>query len=234
MANTNIAATLVSAITLSTVTMNAIMYVEDTDIIITANASETQDNLNKKAQRLIHKWCTALWLTGGCLRPNKCWWYSIGFKWDAKGAWKYKKVRETQGDLFVPDHKQNQQQICRHEAHDGREGLGVHLAPDGNEKAQFDAMMDKAAKWERKVQKSYLLKFAADIGLKTTIMKFLGYPLTAVCLTESQCDKIMRPVLKAALPKMGANQNIGRVYVYGPEKYQGLELPNLYTELGIA
>ena len=95
MENTNIAATLVSAVTLSTVTMNAIMYVDDTNIII-ANASETQDNLNKKAQRLIHKWCTALWLTVGCLHPDKCWWYSIGFKWDAKGAWKYKKVRETQ------------------------------------------------------------------------------------------------------------------------------------------
>ena len=48
MANTNIAATLVSAITLSTVTINAIMYVDHTDIIITANASKTQDNLNKK------------------------------------------------------------------------------------------------------------------------------------------------------------------------------------------
>ena len=128
----------------------------------------------------------------------------------------------------------NQQQICCHEAHDRSEGLGVHLTPGGNEKAQLDVMMDKATKWSMKVQKSYLLKFAADIGLKTTIMKLLGYPLAAVCLTESQFDKIMRPVLKAALPKMDVNQNIGRVYVYGPEKYQGLELPNLYTELGIA
>ena len=65
-------------------------------------------------------------------------------------------------------------------------------------------------------------------------MKSLGYLLAAVCLTESQCDKIMRPVLKAALPKMGVNKNIGRVYVYGLAKYQGLELPNLYTELGIS
>ena len=100
--------------------------------------------------------------------------------------------------------------ISRIEVSEGKEGLGVHLAPDGNEKAQFDIMMEKANEWARKVRQSYISQYAADIGLETTIMKSLGYPLAAVCLTEKQCDKIMQPVLRAALPKMGINQNTGK------------------------
>ena len=65
-------------------------------------------------------------------------------------------------------------------------------------------------------------------------MKSLEYPLAAVCLTEKQCNKIMQPVLRAALPKMGINQNTGKHYIYGPTEYQGLVIPNLYTDLGVA
>ena len=147
MTNTGISATLISAITLSAVAMNAIMYVDDTDIIITADKDETQQNLHNKAQNLIDKWRYSLWLTGGCLRPDKCWWYSIAFKWDTTGKWRYKKSSETNGDIYVPDHKQQKQQIAKHEVNVGKEGLGIHLAPDGNDKDQFNAMMDKANKW---------------------------------------------------------------------------------------
>ena len=174
MANIPINATLISAITLGSVVMNAIMYVDDTDIIITANDGENQHELHQQAQTLISKWCSALWFTGGCLRPDKCWWYSIGFHWDSKGTWRYKKVKEMHGDLYVPDHKCKPQKISRHEVHEGKEGLGVHLAPDGNEKVQFDIMMKKAKEWARKVRQSYISQYAADIGLKTTIMKSLG------------------------------------------------------------
>ena len=65
-------------------------------------------------------------------------------------------------------------------------------------------------------------------------MKSLGYPLAALTLNEKECDNIMVPILKAALPKMGICQKIGKVYLYGPELLQGLGFPNLCTKLGFA
>ena len=44
----------------------------------------------------------------------------------------------------------------------------------------------------------------------------------------------MQPVLRAVLPKMGINQNTGRVYIYGSSKFQGLALPKQYNDLGVA
>ena len=65
-------------------------------------------------------------------------------------------------------------------------------------------------------------------------MRSLAYPLPALTLTERQCDKIMRPVLQTILPKMGINQKMARLYMYDPQKYQGLVIPNIYTEMGIS
>ena len=73
-------ATLAASLSLATLVVSAVMYVDDTDILITAKEGKTQQQLKKNAQTLINKWCSALWISGGCLRPDKCWWYYIDFK----------------------------------------------------------------------------------------------------------------------------------------------------------
>ena len=39
----------------------------------------------------------------------------------------------------------------------------------------------------------------------------------------------MKPVLQAALPKMGVNRNFPRVSVHGSRMFQGLEMPHSFT-----
>ena len=95
-------------------------------------------------------------------------------------------------------------------------------------------MLKKAKEWSQKNRRSYISRFLASIAVKTTIIKSLGYPLAALTLNEKECDNIMVPILKAALPKMEICQKIGKVYLYGPELLQGLGFPNLYTELGFS
>ena len=82
----------------------------------------------------------------GCLRPDKCWWYYIDFKWDANGKWKYKKVRDTPGSIEIPDEKQIPRIIKRQVTNIGTEGLGVYLAPDGTNTQQLETMIQKAQK----------------------------------------------------------------------------------------
>ena len=42
-------------------------------------ASPEALGVGKKAQKLASKWCSALRITGGALRPEKCWWYLVRF-----------------------------------------------------------------------------------------------------------------------------------------------------------
>jgi hypothetical protein len=61
------------------------------------------------------------------------------------------------------------------------------------------------------------------------ILKKLEYPLSALLLTEAQCNAIMRPVLMAALPKAKYDRTFPRSPLYGPGSHQACELHNLYT-----
>ena len=64
-------------------------------------------------------------------------------------------------------------------------------------------------------------------------MKTLEYPLMATSLSRDQCDSIMKPILDAALPALGINQHLTRKVVYGPQKYQGVGIQELWTLQGI-
>jgi hypothetical protein len=64
-------------------------------------------------------------------------------------------------------------------------------------------------------------------------MKSLEYPLTATSLSKSQCDKIMKPIRAAALSALGMNHHLTKIIVHGPQRYQGVGIPDLWTVQGI-
>jgi hypothetical protein len=53
-------------------------------------------------------------------------------------------------------------------------------------------------------------------------------------MTEKECNFIMSPVLQGGLPCSGIVRTTPHTLVYGTTKYQGLGIPSLYTEQGIA
>ena len=71
------------------------------------------------------------------------------------------------------------------------------------------------------------------LALNTTVMKSLEYPLLATTISIKECTYIMAPILSAGLPNAGMCRNMARSLVYGPSKYQGLDIHNLYTTQGI-
>ena len=82
-----------------------------------------------------------------------------------------------QKDLFVLDHNCEPQKISRHETSDGKESLGVHLAPDGNERVQFDVMKKKATEWTLKsLERNAILIFLVFLGIcfSSPEIKFLS------------------------------------------------------------
>jgi len=75
---------------------------------------------------------------------------------------------------------------------------------------------------------------AAAFSLKQVVLKKLAYPLVMTTFTEEECQAIMKPILAAGLPAMGVVRMAARAAVHGPLRYQGLDIPNLYTEQMVA
>jgi hypothetical protein len=62
----------------------------------------------------------------------------------------------------------------------------------------------------------------------------LTFCLGALFLREQECITIQSPALQATLSKLHLNRNTSRAIIFGPPKYGGLNLPDLYTSQGIS
>ena len=98
--------------------------------------------------------------------------------------------------------------------------------------AQINYMYDKASKFSAKLKHSRLTGSEALYATNTRIMKTLEYLLPILNLTKAECSKIMYPILCSLLGKMKIVRTVKREILYGPRKYQGFWLTNLYVQQG--
>ena len=184
-------------------------------------------------QQSIDKWEGGLKLTGGTIVPEKSWIYPIDFGFEESGKWYYKKAAQINHQFTVPDHEGH---ICRLETIDsdqGKETLGVILAPDGNNELEIEKLIEKATTWSEYVLTGHFTASEARLALDTIIMRTLSYPLPALTLTESECSKIMNPVLDVSLAKTRVSRNFPQAVIHGLKSEKGLGYLNLFWHQGI-
>ncbi len=108
------------------------------------------------------------------------------------------------------------------------------MAPDGNDQAQFQKLLEAAKTWKEQIRAGHLPRKLAWESMTTTIVSTLHHPLPATTMSLKQCAAIMTPTLQAGLPCSGIVRTFPRALEYGPIEYQGLGIPNLYTSQGIS
>ena len=223
---------IISSISLAVIAFSAIMYVDDTDIFVFANQNETMGSVLERAQDLADRWTRALWASGGVLRPEKCWWYAVDFRW-LGSKWRYANLDEIEGDIIVPDHMGRRCAVDKIGPTTTKRTLGVRMAVDGNMSGEKEYLLGKSIEWAAKIKKAYLKKEEATLALISTIARTWSYPLQATKFTREECEEIMSPVYKVAISKMGVCRTIPKEYRYAPKYLNGLGLPNMYTMQGI-
>ena len=226
--------TILGPLSLLMVTFTVIMYVDDTDLFMVGETPrESITSVLERTKRITDKWCDALWATGGVMRPDKSFWYLIGFKW--KGSeWEYVTTNDVEAEIQVMNHRSQREAVKRHNPDFAEETLGVHVAVDGNLKEQKKVLTGKTSKWTDSIKNSGLYKNEVVMALLTTINRTWHYPIQATTFTTVDCDDIITPLYAAMLPRMGYNQKIPKVFRYGPKSLLGLGLPHLHTMQGTA
>jgi hypothetical protein len=80
--------------------LSTILYVDDTDILhIDLTQNERVNKVHKRIQESVNSWGNLLIATGGALKPAKCFYSIILFKWD-NSVWKYAS-NESNAELGV-------------------------------------------------------------------------------------------------------------------------------------
>jgi len=94
---------------------------------------------------------------------------------------------------------------------------------------QMEVLREKALKWADTIRPSFLQKYDVLPMLRSTIQKSLEYPMALTTLSATQWEKILSPVLMAALPKAGICRTFSRVVVFAPMSFQGVGVPHPYA-----
>ena len=210
-------------------------FVDDTDLVCFRQGELIlEDAIMENMQQGIDRWEGGLKLTGGAIVPEKSWIYPIAFDFDNAGKWKYKKVETIDHIFSVQDHTGQRRILEKIEPDIGKETLGVMLSPDGNNKQALEELQRKAQKWSDYVITGHLKANEARLALDSTIIRTLSYPLLALTLSESECNKIMKPILDASLAKTHVCRNFPHAVVYGPKSEKGLGFTNLYIQQGLS
>ena len=210
-------------------------FVDDTDLICFHQEHlRLPCEIMQDMQEGIDRWEGGLKLTGGAIVPEKSWIYAIDFGFHESGKWYYRTKDEINQEFTVIDHTGLRRELTKIEPHQGKETLGVILSPDGNNDAEVEILYDKAREWSDYVLTGHLTANEARLALDTTIMKTLSYPLPALTLTESECTKIMKPVLDAGLAKTHVSRHFPLDVVYGPKNEKGLGFSNLFLLQGLS
>ena len=226
-----------SAIDNEEVKLVGFAFVDDTDLATSARGSShlsSEEEVTARMQKSFDTWIAGLHATGGAVNASKSHWTLIAFHWDSEGKFSYKKITDTPADIWVTDFDGQRKKLKRLEATVGDRMLGVRLSADGLDNEEVQYRKDQANQWKDRLQTGHLPRHLAWQSLTTTIMPQLEYPLPATTFTKQQCKEIMQPVLTAGLPASGIVRTISPAIVYGPMKYQGLGVHDLYVTQGIS
>ncbi len=106
----------------------------------------------------------------------------------------------------------------------------MRIAPDGNMRTELKYLISVAMEWHSKMSRSKLSQHDATFSLRQVILQKLTYPLLATTFSPVDANSIMAPILRQGLPRAGIVRTYPRPLVYGPNRYAGLDIPNLHTE----
>jgi hypothetical protein len=225
-------ASFVSALSRQHTTLVGFAFVDDTDLV-TSGREMALEEVKSRIQESLIAWEGGIRATGGAIEPRKSHWYLVDFDWKL-GEPIYKQIRQTGGKLRVRDLNGSLQTLQQLEPWEAERTLGVRLAPDGNMNSQFEWMLQTARGWADKIRSAHLPRHLTWLAWKSTIQKTLEYPLTTTTLSNAQCNKLTSVLAQAALPRIGIMRSFPRALLHAPHKLAGLDVPNFYTEQGVA
>ena len=223
-----------SALTATRLVFIALMFVDDTDFPIYAESpQESISSVAQRQQSTVNSWSHGLTVSGGSLKPEKCFWYPIEWTWK-NGIAKATPAKDIEEDIEVKDPDGHMEKITKLDYDSAKEILGVFQAPSGQMNSQLKKLEGIRDKFIPVLTNKYLPQELIWISFWGKLWPSLKYPLAAMSLTQTAADKFMTPLYKHLLPCLKVVRCLPLAYRYSTTKYGGLGLPNLFIEQTIA
>jgi len=149
--------------------MAGFAFANDTDDLIVTDITNDEKEVTLKMQNSLQLWHGLLQATGGDLVPEKCFWYLIDFQWE-HNRWKYAKWKDNDRDLSISRKDGTKVKIPRLDTWEACCTLGVCLAPDGNNEAEYAHLCEEALQWKNHMISAKSHQAVADFGIRQVLL----------------------------------------------------------------
>ena len=165
---------LLSATTLTLLSIVCFAFVDDTDLPLTGQKHSSGEDLINPFQEALDRWAGGLTVTGGELAPIKSWCYLIDHVWTGT-KWRYRTKAEMPGEFTLTDRNGIRHAFDRLEPSFAKETLGILIAPDGNQKSLALSLREKAEDFGENIRSSQCTADTAMYTYNTCFLKSIEY-----------------------------------------------------------
>ena len=187
-------------------------------------------------QDMAQSWEKLLFCSGGALELSKCSYYIMHWQWpnglpvltSKEDSQKIHRIALTSGN------NNDAQYVNQKETTEAHKTLGVWIAPDGNELAQKEHLLQDSNRIASLILRSRLSSLEAWTAYHMCWFPAISYSLGTTTLTSEDLNSVQSQSTQHFLQKFGLNKNFPRAVAFGPHQMGGLAMRDLRIEQGIA
>ena len=145
-----------------------------------------------------------------------------------------KSIEEDPGELQLKDAETGKMiTIKRLEPDDAHRSLGIHIAPSGHQKRQYNILHKKIKTWADRVRTSSLRGRERMTAYDAYLEKFILHIVSSTSFTLKQCRELAKLTSPILLHAHIIQQNCARIVLYSTLNNTGLNVTHIYHLQGL-
>ena len=159
---------------------------------------------HSRLQESVINWGSLLIATGGALKPGKCSYYLISFRWKADGTWVYEN-NAIRPDLAigVPLVDGRLAEIEHLPVESAIKTLGSMTCPTGSSASALGRMQQQGQEWADRVKSGKLSRRNMWFMMDRQFWPRVGYGISNTSASWEQLDQCLRRVYWQLVPRGG-------------------------------
>ena len=207
----------------------AILYVDDTDLLLRAPTPTSPTVvLYKLIQRAINDWAELIMATGGSCKPKKCHVTVTAFKFVKGKAEIMSNAELPKVQFTVPQKGGLSAPIEMNDPKASKTTLGITANSAGLPKDHLAEIEKKGLEWSARLNSNKFLKPADGwLSLGIQLKPTLEYGLECLSAEPKEVNEVLDRIYFRSLGKLRVNKNIRKEFRTLPKMYQGLGMFDL-------
>jgi hypothetical protein len=151
-------------------------------------------------QSATNDWAGLVHVTGGLLKPQKCFWYMLGWVW-MKGKARLKTLYELpQNSLYIPQLDDTRVSIHLKAISDPEKKLGVYICPLGDFSCHAAQILTMGSEYAERLGSRRLRARDAWMGMRYQLSPKLIYGAAAVTHSPQKLEDVFESILTNYYP----------------------------------